>query len=138
MKFGETSKVYSFNKSTYVNLRWIAYAGQLITILLVEFFFKFNFDYLTCISIIFISVLSNLYLKFKIEENQLNNFSSTLFLGFDIIQLGILFFFTGGITNPFTFLIIIPAVFSSQFLNIKSSVILVFLTTNILIFYYIT
>ena len=134
MKFGETSKVYSFNKSTYVNLRWIAYAGQLITILLVEFFFKFNFDYLTCISIIFISVLSNLYLKFKIKENQLNNFSSTLFLGFDIIQLGILFFFTGGITNPFTFLIIIPAVFSSQFLNIKSSVILVFLTTNTLIF----
>ena len=37
MKFKETSKKYSLNKSTYINLRWIAYIGQLITIFVVEF-----------------------------------------------------------------------------------------------------
>ena len=56
------------------------------------------------------------------------------------MQLGILLFFTGGITNPFIFLIIIPAVFSSQYLHFLSSIILVAFITIILIiltfFYY--
>ena len=51
MKFKETSKKYSLNKSTYVNLRWIAYIGQLITIIAVEFILNFKFDYIPCISI---------------------------------------------------------------------------------------
>ena len=37
---------------------------------------------------------------------------------------------TGGITNPFIFLLIIPAVFSSQYLTIASSVILVLITIS--------
>ena len=68
MKFFQTSSLYSLNKSTYVNLRWIAYIGQLSAILIVEFFLKFKFNYFTCISIIFFSVLTNLYLQFKIKE----------------------------------------------------------------------
>ena len=134
MKFKETSKTFSLNKSTYINLRWIAYIGQTLTILLVQFFFEFKFNYLPCIYIIFISVLSNLYLKFKIKGNQLNNFDSTIFLSYDILQLSVLLFFTGGITNPFVFLIIIPAVFSSQYLSIKTSIILFFVTVVALIF----
>ena len=134
MKFRETSSSYTFNKSTYINLRWIAYTGQIITILLVEFFFKFNFHYVPCIFVIFLSALTNLYLFFQVKENQLNNLYSTTFLTYDIFQLLILFYFTGGITNPFIFLIIIPAVFSSQHLSIKSSIILVIITILSLIF----
>ena len=133
MKFFQTSSLYSLNKSTYINLRWIAYIGQLSAILIVEFFLKFKFNYFTCISIIFFSVLTNLYLQFKIKENQLNNFTSTIYLSYDILQLGLLLFITGGITNPFVFLIIIPAVFSSQYLNIWSSIILVLFITIVLV-----
>ena len=129
MKFLETSKKFTLNKSTYVNLRWIAYLGQIISILLVQFYFKFNFDYILCLIVVFLSILSNLYLQFKIQENQLNNETASIYLIFDIIQLACLFFFTGGITNPFIFLIIIPAVFSSQYLNKSSSIILVIFTT---------
>ena len=139
MKFLQTSNVYSLNKSTYITLRWIAYLGQLITVLFVEFYFNFNFKYLACILVIFLSILTNLYLQFYIKENQLNNSISTIYLSFDIFQLGILLLFTGGITNPFVFLIIIPAVFSSQYLNILSSAILVLfiiLILFILTFYY--
>ncbi len=92
MKFQETSNLYSLNKSTYVNLRWIAYIGQLIAILIVQFFLKYEFNYFYCISIILLSILTNLYLRFKIKENQLNNFNSTVFLSYDILQLGLLFF----------------------------------------------
>ena len=114
MEFTKASNLYSLNKSTYVNLRWIAYIGQLFTILSVQFLLKFDFNYLICISVVLFSVLTNLILQFKIKENQLNNLTSTLYLTYDIFQLGILFFFSGGVSNPFIFLILIPAVFSSQ------------------------
>ncbi len=132
MKFLETSKLYSLNKSTYINLRWIAYIGQLSAILIVEFFLQFKFNYLTCISIICLGILTNIYLIFKVKENQLSNFSATSYLSYDIGQLGLLIYLTGGITNPFIFLIIIPSIFSGQYLNIGSSIILVTLTILIL------
>ena len=133
MEFIKASNLYSLNKSTYVNLRWIAYIGQLTAILIVEFYLKFNFDYFICLLLVFLGILTNLFLHFKIKNNQLNNNLSTFYLIFDIFQIGILFFFTGGITNPFIFLIIIPAVFSSQYLHFFSSIILVIIITIVLI-----
>ena len=134
MEFTKTSNLYSLNKSTFVNLRWIAYLGQITAILIVQFFLQYKFNYFICISILFFSIITNLYLQFKIKENQLNNFTSTVYLVFDILQLSILFFFTGGITNPFIFLIIVPAVISSQYLHLYSSIIIVILITIILSF----
>ena len=134
MKFLQTSNLYSLNKSTYINLRWIAYIGQISAILIVQFFLKYKFDYIFCLSIIFFSILTNLYLQFKIKDNQLKNFTSTMYLSYDILQLGILLFFTGGVANPFVFLILVPAVFSSQYLHISSSIILVMFIVIILIF----
>ena len=133
MKFLKASNPYSLNKSTYVKLRWIAYIGQLIAIFFVQFILNYKFNYFTCTSIILLSILTNLYLHFKIKDNQLSNLVSTIYLSYDILQLGILFFLTGGISNPFIFLIIVPAVFSSQYLNIYSSVLLVLLIILILI-----
>ena len=53
MKFFETSELYLLNKSTYINLRWIAYIRTTVSaILLVQFFLQFEFNYLACISII--------------------------------------------------------------------------------------
>ena len=49
------------------------------------------------------------------------------------MQVGLLVYFTGGITNPFIFLIIIPSVFSSIYLNIWSSIFLVIFTIILLI-----
>ena len=126
MEFFKTSNLYSLNKNTYVNLRWIAYFGQLITVLIVQFLLEFKFNYIICIFIIIISAILNLYLQIRVKSNQLNNFYSTLYLIFDISQLSILLFFTGGITNPFIFLIIVPAIFCAQYLHYLSSIILVF------------
>ena len=96
MEFFQTSKLYSLNKSTYVNLRWIAYIGQLIAILFVKFVLQFDFKYFICITIIFLSVITNVYLQFRVKENQLNNITSSSYLAYDIAQLAILFFFYWG------------------------------------------
>ena len=78
MKFCEASNLYSLNKSTYVNLRWIAYSGQLMTILVVQFLFNFKFNYLPCVGILILSILTNLYLQFRIRGNQISNFIRSL------------------------------------------------------------
>ena len=133
MRFIDNSDIYTLNRSTYVNLRWIAFIGQIVSIFIVQFILNFKFNYLQCLSVIGLGVITKLYLQFKIKENQISDFLSSIYLIYDILQLGVLFFFTGGIKNPFIFLIIIPAVFSSQYLSIKSSVVLVILTILILI-----
>ena len=64
MKFFETSKYYSLKKSTYILLRWIGIIGQLFSINLVYFYLNFEFDFLYSMIIVFIGILSNLYLVF--------------------------------------------------------------------------
>jgi len=116
------------DKKTLVILRWIAIIGQLIAINIVYFILNFSFPFIYCCSIIFLGILSNLFLQFKAKKILLSNFSSTLYLAYDLIQLSILVFFTGGITNPFVILLIIPAVVSSTFLSLRSTVNLSFIT----------
>ena len=116
------------DKKTLVILRWIAIIGQLIAINIVYFILNFSFPFIYCCSIIFLGILSNLFLQFKAKKILLSNFSSTLYLTYDLIQLGMLIFLTGGITNPFVILLAIPAVVSSTFLSIKSTINLTFIT----------
>ena len=115
------------DKKTLVILRWIAIIGQLITINFVYFILNFNFPFLYCFVIIFSGILTNIFLQFKVKENLLSNFSSTLYLAYDLIQLAALVFLTGGITNPFVILLVVPAVVSSAFLSLKSTIILSFI-----------
>ena len=92
------------DKKTLVILRWIALIGQFVTIYFVFFILKYDFPFFYCCLIISIGVLSNIFLQFKIKNNLLNNFSSTIYLMYDLIQLTALIFLTGGITNPFVIL----------------------------------
>ena len=133
-KLFEFSKDFQLDKNTFVNLRWIALLGQFVTVNVVKLIFQFDYYFLVCNFIIGIGVLTNLLLQFKIKQNQLNNNLSTIYLAYDIIQLGILFYLTGGITNPFIFLLIIPSVFSSTYLKLISTINLVIITIFILIF----
>ena len=134
MKFFETSKYHSFKKSTYITLRWIGIIGQLIAVNFVYFFLNSNFDFVTSNIVIFFGILSNLYLIFIYEKTQLSDRSAFLFLLIDILQLGILLYLSGGITNPFVIFILIPSVFSSSNLSLKTNTLLVILTVIIIIF----
>ena len=136
MKFSEvfTSKDnIQLDKRTLVILRWIAIIGQYLTICIVYFILKFELPFFYCSIIIFIGILTNFYLQFKFNKNQLNNFTSTFFLFYDLIQLSILLYLTGGVTNPFTILLIVPAIVSSTFLTLRSTINLSVITIIILI-----
>ena len=134
MEFFETSKYFSLKKSTYINLRWIAIIGQFITINLIYFIFNFDFDLIFENSIILIGLLSNLYLIYINKNTQLSDKTAFLFLLIDILQLSCLIYLTGGITNPFAIFLIIPSIFSSLYLGIRSNILLVSITILIIIF----
>ena len=134
MKFFETSKYYSLKKSTYIFLRWIGILGQLISIYTVYFYFKFDFDFVSANLAVFFGILSNLYLVFVYKKTQLSERSALIFLIIDIFQLGILLYLTGGITNPFIIFLIIPSIFSSTNLGIRTNLLLVTITILLIIF----
>ena len=133
MKFFETSKYHFFEKSTYITLRWIGIIGQLVAINYVYFFINSEFDFVTSNIVIFLGILSNLYLIFVYKKIQLSDRSAFLFLIIDILQLGILLYLSGGVTNPFIIFLLIPSVFSSSNLSLKTNTLLVFLTLIIIL-----
>ena len=122
------SKSSHLNKITYVNLRWIGVIGQFITINAVAFLFKFEFNFLLANTIVLFGALSNIFLFYFFKKNQLQENISLTFLTLDIIQLSFLIYLTGGIINPFSIFLIIPSIFASNSLSIKTNILLIFLT----------
>jgi two-component system sensor histidine kinase RegB len=134
MEFFETSKYHFFKKSTYISLRWIGIIGQLISVNFVYLFLNFKFDFILSNLIIFLGILSNLYLILIYKKTQLSDRSAFIFLVIDIFQLGSLLYLTGGVTNPFVIFLLIPSVFSSSNLSFKTNFLLVSLTISIILF----
>ena len=128
MEISKILETYSLNKSTYVNLRWIGIIGQFITINSVKFIFNFEFNYVAANLIIFIGIVSNIFLLYYYNKIQLSNRSAFIFLMLDITQLSSLLYLTGGILNPFSIFLLIPSVFASSNLKIRTNLFLIFVT----------
>ena len=114
----------NLDKKTLVFLRWIAIFGQLFSVNLVYFFLDLDFPVMLCHIVIFIGLFTNIYLQFGLKATLLKDLYSSLFLLYDIIQLSVLLFLTGGIFNPFAILLIVPTIVSSTFLSMGSTIIL--------------
>ena len=128
MELLDPSSKYTLNKSTYINLRWIGIFGQFITINIVAFIFEFKFNYILTNFVVFLGGLSNIFLSNYFKQKQLSNTYAFYFLLVDIIQLSLLLYFTGGILNPFSIFLIIPSVFASSNLGLKTNLALILST----------
>ena len=133
MELSSNSKSSYLNKITYVNLRWIGVIGQFITINAVAFLFKFEFNFLLANIIVFLGALSNIFLFYFFKKNQLQEKISLTFLTLDVIQLSFLLYLTGGTINPFSIFLIIPSIFASNSLSIRTNILLIILTISSII-----
>ena len=114
---------------TLINLRWIAVLGQIITCLVVEYFFGFQLPWLEILLTILALIISNLALYPRYStNNRLSETATTVVIAADILQLALLIFFTGGLSNPFVVLFITPIAITVTSLPIRSTSILIFLT----------
>ena len=130
MEISSSSKSSHLNRISYINLRWIGIIGQFITINVVAFIFKFEFNFIIANVVVLIGALSNIFLIYFFKKNQLEEKPSFIFLTLDILQLSFLIYLTGGIINPFSIFLIIPSIFASNSLSIKTNILLIFLTIS--------
>ncbi len=114
----------NLDRKTLINLRWIAIIGQFTAINFVYFYLNLELPIIITYSIIILGLLTNIYLQFKVKSTQLKDFYAALFLFYDLIQLSALLYLTGGISNPFSILLIIPTIVSSTFLSMGTTIIL--------------
>ena len=119
----------NLDRKTLIFLRWIAITGQFIAINLVYFYLELKFQIEIAYLIIFIGLITNLFLQFKVKTIQLKDLYASIFLTYDLIQLSFLLYLTGGISNPFSILMIIPTIVSSTFLSMGTTIILGILTS---------
>tara|TARA_Y100000591_G_scaffold142382_1_gene122356 strand:+ start:7792 stop:9081 length:1290 start_codon:yes stop_codon:yes gene_type:complete len=128
-----TKENLNLDKNTLTILRYIAIFGQFLAISIVYFYLKLPFPIYLSYLVITIGLLTNIYLQFGIKINQLKDLYASIFLVYDLIQLSILLYLTGGIFNPFCFLLIIPAIVSSTFLSMGTTIILGLITSSLLL-----
>tara|TARA_Y100001970_G_scaffold292718_1_gene435440 strand:+ start:1749 stop:2978 length:1230 start_codon:yes stop_codon:yes gene_type:complete len=105
--------------SNLIKIRWIAIFGQLLTILLVNYFLNISILIPECLFVVFLSILVNVFSYFiQKKNNKISDSQAFFFLLFDTSQLGILLFLTGGIFNPFAILILAPVIISASYLPV--------------------
>ncbi len=127
-----TKENLNLDKNTLTVLRYIAIFGQFIAINIVFFYLGLQFPLKESYIIIFLGLLTNLFLQFKIKGRQLKDSFASIFLLYDLIQLSALLYLTGGILNPFSILLIIPTIVSSTFLSMGTTIILGVITSFLL------
>ena len=104
---------------TLINLRWLAIAGQGVAISVTYLILGFTFNVQACIFIILFSCIVNLTTSIYFRtEKRLSALKTFLFLSFDLTQISLLLLFSGGISNPFSILIIVPTIVSASLLPI--------------------
>ena len=122
----------TLDRKTLIILRWIAYIGQLTAICVVYFYLNLDFKIFYALSVILIGILTNLFLQFKIKTILLKDIQASFYLIYDLIQLSFLLYLTGGISNPFSILMIVPTIVSSTLLSVGTTIILGVLTIVLL------
>jgi len=125
---------------TAVRLRWFGVIGQLVTVCFVYFVLDFPLQFGVCLAFIALSAWLNVFLRIRYPaRTRLSTALATSLLAYDILQLSALLYLTGGIENPFTFLLVAPVTVSAATLPPLNTIALGVLgaaTTVLLVFHH--
>ena len=112
-----------------VLIRWAAVAGQCFTAAVVHFGLGFGLPILPVAGAIGLSALLNLTVSLgRPASARIDDREATVFLAFDILQLGVLLYLTGGLSNPFSLLLLAPVAIGATILSLASNMALSLLT----------
>src|SRR6187455_2229180 len=99
---------------TLLRLRWLAIIGQTTAVLVVYYGFEFPLPIWACLAVIALSAWLNVALRMRFSLTQrLEPERAAWLLAFDIAELAVLLFLTGGLQNPFAFLFLAPVLLSA-------------------------
>jgi two-component system sensor histidine kinase RegB len=110
---------------TLVTLRWFAVLGQSVALIVAVQVFGLQLETGLATMTIGASIIVNLVIGFVNPENKrLKEREAFLMLTFDIVQLSVLLFLTGGLNNPFAMLLLAPVTIAATVLHLGSTVLL--------------
>jgi two-component system sensor histidine kinase RegB len=99
---------------TLVRLRWLAIIGQTTAVLAVYYGLDFELPIYACLAAIALAAWLNVALRLRFHLTQrLEPDRAAWLLAFDIAELAILLFLTGGLQNPFAFMFLGPVLLSA-------------------------
>jgi two-component system sensor histidine kinase RegB len=99
---------------TLVRLRWVSIIGQGTAVLVVRYGLNFSLPVWACLAVIALSAWLNIALRVRFRVTQrLDPGRAAWLLAFDIAELAVLLFLTGGLQNPFAFLFVGPVLISA-------------------------
>ena len=108
---------------TLVRLRWLAVGGQTAAVLVVYAVLEFPLPLGACLAVISLSAWLNLFLSLRWRSSlRLHDRYAALLLGYDIVQLAVLLYLTGGLENPFSFLFLVPVTVSATTMPLNRTI----------------
>ena len=118
--FPESKRGEWIRLRTMIFIRWVAISGQLAAIIIAYQYFDLALDLSLCFFAVGISVLANITASlFFPESKRLSELENVFMILFDLFQLAFLLYLTGGLNNPFSFLLVAPVVVSAASYSLK-------------------
>lgn len=110
---------------TLTTLRWLAVVGQTLAVLVAVQFFRVDLPVLLCMLAIAATVLFNIVsIQVFPPNTRLGERQAAASMLFDLAQVSVLLFLSGGLTNPFAALLLAPVTISATALTLRSTIIL--------------
>jgi two-component system sensor histidine kinase RegB len=110
---------------TLVRLRWLSIIGQTAAVLVVYFGLEFDLPIYACLAVIVLSAWLNIALRIRFQQaRRLEPSRAAWLLAFDIGQLAVLMYLTGGLDNPFSFFFLGPVLLSATALPARMTMLL--------------
>ncbi|RKF13396.1 sensor histidine kinase [Roseovarius spongiae] len=110
---------------TLVYLRWWAVLGQVAALVIAQRVYRLDFEIGLCFLVIGAAVISNLVASaIYPATRRLTESENLAVVLFDMLQLGLMLYLTGGLNNPFSMLIVGPVIVSASSLSRRSTVFL--------------
>ena len=108
-----------------ISMRWVAVTGQAAAVLAVHFGLGFDLPVVPALAVVSASALINLgHAVLRRPHRRLSERDATITLAYDVLQLGLLLFLTGGLENPFAILMIAPVTVAATILSRRSVIVL--------------
>ena len=108
---------------TLVLLRWLAVAGQLITVVFVQYGLGYDLPIGPCLLLIGLSMMLNVGLLIRYgPAHRPSSRLAFLQLAYDSVQMGGLLYLTGGLGNPFAILLLAPVSVSASTLATRETI----------------
>ncbi|MES2722240.1 MAG: ActS/PrrB/RegB family redox-sensitive histidine kinase [Pseudomonadota bacterium] len=110
---------------TLVTLRWTIILGEVAVLLIGGLFLGFKAPYAICFGLIGAAAWINLLTGVASPgQRMIADWEATAQLGFDVAQISLLLFLTGGTANPFILMLIAPVTLAAATLPLKPLLIL--------------